>query len=34
MLLLVVIHVAAALRHHLLLRDSVLLRMAPVLGRR
>lgn len=34
MLLLVAIHVAAALRHHLLLRDSVLLRMAPAFGRR
>ncbi len=34
MLTLVVLHVAAALRHHLILRDSVLLRMAPILGRR
>ena len=34
MLALVVLHVGAALRHHLLLRDSVLLRMAPILGRR
>ncbi len=34
MLALVVLHVAAALRHHLLLRDSVLLRMAPAFGRR
>ncbi|WP_293873768.1 MULTISPECIES: cytochrome b [unclassified Sphingomonas] len=30
---LVVLHVAAALRHHLLLRDSVLVRIAPILGR-
>ena len=30
---LVVLHVAAALRHHLLLRDSVLVRIAPVLGK-
>ncbi|MHA6719077.1 cytochrome b [Sphingomonas sp. RS6] len=29
MLLLVAIHVAAALRHHLLLRDAVMLRMMP-----
>ena len=34
MLALVVLHVAAALRHHLLLRDRVLSRMAPALGRR
>ena len=34
MLLLVVLHVAAALRHHFLLRDTILLRMAPALGRR
>ncbi|EZP55523.1 MULTISPECIES: cytochrome b [Sphingomonas] len=33
MLALVVLHVAAALRHHLLLRDSVLARMAPALDR-
>jgi len=33
MLALVVLHVAAALRHHLLLRDSVLVRIAPVLGK-
>lgn len=33
MLALVVLHVAAALYHHLLLRDRVLVRMAPVLGR-
>lgn len=32
-LALVVLHVAAALRHHLLLRDTVLTRMAPVLDR-
>lgn len=31
---LVVLHVAAALRHHFLLRDGVLARMAPVLARR
>lgn len=30
---LVVLHVAAALRHHFLLRDGVLARMAPVLER-
>lgn len=30
---LVVLHVGAALRHHLLLRDSVLVRIAPILGR-
>lgn len=30
---LVVLHVAAALRHHLILRDTVLARMAPVLRR-
>jgi cytochrome b561 len=29
MLALVVLHVAAALRHHLILRDSILLRMLP-----
>jgi cytochrome b561 len=29
-----VLHVAAALRHHLLLRDPVLTRIAPVLDRR
>lgn len=34
MLALVVIHVAAALRHHLILRDSVLLRMWPARGAR
>lgn len=28
---LVVLHIAAALRHHLILRDSTLVRMAPVL---
>jgi cytochrome b561 len=33
MLALVVLHVAAALRHHLILRDTVLGRMAPVLRR-
>jgi cytochrome b561 len=33
MLALVVAHVAAALRHHLLLRDEVLARMAPLLSR-
>jgi cytochrome b561 len=33
MLALVVLHIAAALRHHLLLRDSVLSRMAPGLNR-
>lgn len=33
MLALVVLHVAAALRHHLLLRDTVLARMAPILRR-
>jgi cytochrome b561 len=31
---LVVLHIAAALRHHLLLRDTVLQRMAPALARR
>lgn len=30
---LVVLHIGAALRHHLLLRDSVLVRIAPILGR-
>ncbi len=34
MLGLVVLHIGAALRHHLLLRDPVLTRMAPILGRR
>ena len=34
MLALVVLHIAAALRHHLILRDSVLARMAPVLAKR
>ncbi|MGU3392278.1 cytochrome b [Sphingomonas sp. M1A8_2b] len=34
MLALVVLHIGAALRHHLLLRDTVLARMAPVFGRR
>jgi cytochrome b561 len=33
MLALVVLHVAAALRHHLILRDTVLARMLPVLRR-
>ena len=33
MLALVVLHIAAALRHHLLLRDTVLTRMAPALRR-
>lgn len=33
MLLLVALHVAAALRHHLILRDGVLARMIPALGR-
>lgn len=33
MLLLVVLHVGAALRHHLLLRDGVLARMLPPLAR-
>jgi cytochrome b561 len=33
MLGLVVLHVAAALRHHLILRDGVLARMAPALRR-
>lgn len=33
MLALIVLHVAAALRHHLILRDAVLVRMAPVLRR-
>lgn len=33
MVILVVIHIAAALRHHLVLRNGVLLRMAPILGR-
>ncbi len=30
---LVVLHIAAALRHHLILRDTVLIRMAPALRR-
>lgn len=30
---LVVLHIAAALRHHLVLRDTVLVRIAPALGR-
>ena len=30
---LVVLHIAAALRHHLILRDTVLVRIAPALGR-
>ena len=34
MLALVAIHIAAALRHHFILRDSVLGRMAPALDRR
>ncbi len=34
MLALVVLHIGAALRHHLLLRDPVLTRIAPVLRRR
>lgn len=34
MLALVALHVAAALRHHLILRDATLVRMAPMLGRR
>ncbi len=34
MLALVVLHIAAALRHHLILRDAVLVRMAPALKRR
>lgn len=33
MIALVVLHIAAALRHHLLLRDRTLVRMAPVLER-
>lgn len=33
MVALIVLHVAAALRHHLILRDTILTRMAPVLGR-
>ncbi|MEG3163018.1 cytochrome b [Sphingomonas sp. PB2P19] len=33
MLALVVLHVAAALRHHLILRDTVLARMAPMVRR-
>lgn len=33
MLALVALHIAAALRHHLILRDNVLARMAPVLRR-
>jgi cytochrome b561 len=33
MLALVVLHIGAALRHHLLLRDDVLVRMAPILRR-
>jgi cytochrome b561 len=33
MLALVVLHIAAALRHHLVLRDHVLARMAPALRR-
>ena len=32
--LLIVVHVAAALRHHFVLRDTVLMRMAPWVGRR
>lgn len=34
MLALVTLHVLAALRHHLVLRDSVLARMAPLVARR
>jgi cytochrome b561 len=34
MLALVVLHIAGALRHHLLLRDETLVRIAPVLRRR
>lgn len=34
MLALVVLHVAAALRHHLILRNTVLARMAPAVRRR
>ena len=34
MLALVVLHVAAALRHHLILRNAVLTRMAPAIRRR
>lgn len=34
MLALVAVHVAAALRHHFVLRDNVLARMAPALARR
>jgi len=34
MLALVVLHIAAALRHHLILRNAVLARMAPVVGTR
>lgn len=34
MLALVVLHIGAALRHHVLLRDPVLARMAPVFRRR
>lgn len=33
MLALVALHIAAALRHHLILRDSVLSRMIPLFGR-
>lgn len=31
---LVLLHIAAAMKHHLIDRDSVLVRMAPMLGRR
>jgi len=34
MLALVVLHIAAAMRHHLILRNAVLARMAPVVGTR
>jgi cytochrome b561 len=34
MLALVVLHIAAALRHHVLLRDATLVRMAPILSGR
>ncbi len=34
MLALIVLHIAAALRHYLILRDSVLARMAPALAKR
>ena len=34
MVALVLIHIAAALRHHFILRDRVLARMAPIAGRR